>query len=422
MLTRNLQRVYGLSCSPAALSRLLQIQRRGISSKSVTEDALRRFALSLDRQTAAFKRRRFGKQPLAKPVDFDGALRRLVQAACLASFFGPSLPADAMRSDLSTFTVAISTLAATPSPLQSWTLSGACKARDALVATVVSWLNTSAPEIEAVETINELRAASIADSVSTTDLARMLLALIVTLTSHAPGTLSWAMLHVVQAGPDLVATLRDEASTLFWTAADEEGIDVTAATVDAGFAMPMTTDVVLETVRLFTCSYIHRTVEVDTVVFHRPGERSTTERRKLGSRSVSFSDTPSRTPSPANLSRTSSGSAVPPALKQSYSPPRPVKQEPIPLKAGTRVVLCRRPAQLSEECWGSDARVWRPGRWEEDSGPGADFGPWGGSVATVRFSVFGLTRGDLTRIRPVRSPPARPCPAQDCARPPHPQL
>lgn len=406
-LRLHLRRVFAISAKlldePDTLERLCQIQRLGVAGKSSMEDALRRFAISLERQTAAFKGRKFGRQSLnGKPVNFDSSLRRLVQIASLASFFGPSFPADEIRATLVTFNDAFTSFAKTPPSLQGIMLKEACAARASLVRTLVAWLQSSAPEIEAIEMISELRGAAAEAGWGTTDIAKLLLAFVLTLIANGPGTLSWAMLHVAQASSEFVASLREEAANLFWTTPQEDGIDITAATMDAGFAMPNMTDVILETMRLYTSAHIHRVVEADTVLEHTwtvSPWGSGGERRKPRRRSVNFSQCPtpsapsSRAPSPA-LVRTSSNSSClrpeprPSALKRpsesflvDESAPE-VRSESIFLKEGTSLVLCGRPAQLSEDCWGPDVKVWRPRRWE-DADVGNDFWPWGGGVSTV---------------------------------------
>ena len=124
------------------------------------------------------------------------------------------------------------------------------------------------------------------------DVARLLLAFILTLTSNAPCTLTWVILHVVQAGPDLVKDLRAEGRQLIWGENGKGGVDITPASLDAGHAMPLTTDVILETMRLYSCSNGQRYVESDTWLSVPAGSPSSPPPRPRPQRSVSFCATP----------------------------------------------------------------------------------------------------------------------------------
>lgn len=313
------------------------------------------------------------------------------------SFFGPSFPADDLKKPLATLSDAIADLASTPPMLQAWAMPEVCKARKELVGLIERWLDSPASEMEASALVSQLRLTARRARWSNPDVARLLLAFILTLSSNAPGTLAWAMLHIVQGGADLVESLRSEGSQLL----SDDGIDVVPASGDASHAMPLTTDVILETLRLYSFSNAYRHVEADTLLAVSSGRptppRSPKPQRSKSSRSVSFgsSATPplvsSRPTSPA-LSRNSSNSSLQPSLKGKRrtpspppSPPRRTARQPILLKAATMVVLCGRQAQLSKDVWGEDAEVWRPSRWTDD-GVGEHFWPWDSPAFTVRDS------------------------------------
>lgn len=310
------------------------IQRSGVTAKSSLDTALRYFAVSLERQIGAFGTRKFNRQSSSSQIRFDTSLRRLVQIASIVSFFGPSFPADDLTIPLTVLSDSIGRLTNTPTSLQRWVLPEVHAARRRLVGIVVGWLQSSAPEMEASEMIGEIRSTAERAGWAKDDVARLLLAFILTLTSNAPGTLSWAILHVVQAGTELTESLREEASQLIWGNNGQGSVDVTPASLDAGHAMPLTTDVILETMRLYSCVNAERYVETDTWLTVSPRARVWAVSRPKPGRSVSFSATPtppcgssrsSRCPSPA-LSRTSSAhtASLPSSMKgtrRSESPP-----------------------------------------------------------------------------------------------------
>lgn len=202
------------------------------------------------------------------------------------------------------------------------------------------------------------------------------------------------MLHIVQAGPNLTEALRTEGSELVWGEDGSRGIDITPALLDAGHAMPLTTDVILETMRLYSFSLGHRFVDSDTLLSFSAYRRAPEVPRSKARRSVSFSSTPTPPSGPSGssspaLSRSSSMS-LQPALKGARRSPSPapavtklpLDQPPVLLRAGTTVVLCGRLAQMSEDCWGSDAKVWRPSRWE-DQDAAQHFYPWDSPAFTA---------------------------------------
>lgn len=160
----HLRRVFGINSALLqdidTLERLQQSLRTGVTAKYSLDTALRAYAISLERQIAAFGARKFSRHASSSQIRFDTSLRRLVQIASIVSFFGPSFPADDLTIPLIELTESIAELASTPNVLQRWTLSEVSASREKLVGAIERWLGSSGPDMEASELVRELRQTS----------------------------------------------------------------------------------------------------------------------------------------------------------------------------------------------------------------------------------------------------------------------